>query len=482
MSARTFRLFINYRRGDSGGYAGRIYDALNNHSPSWEVFMDIDTIEPGVDFTEVIDHELDTCDAVIAVMGRQWLQQTDVKGQRRLDHPDDFVRLELAAALDRPNVRVIPILVQGVDMPSSDDLPDVLVPLARRNAIELSDSRWSYDMSRLVDVLERIEQKLASEEQLPAGQAVLAPKRTPEASEPPDGGKSLRVATPPHEEDSRTRRRRELVPRSLPLGLTLAAIVLLALGVVVPYATAEGGSFSFLDVANAPWKLGVWYLFWPIGVALALVAVYGLVLSVKHPLGAGLLLGFGIDVVAGSLAFLGFLIAHPDLQPDMAPFVWLVGGLALVAAGGLQWRRTMGMGERSGVAAGSRVSSMLIVLVVSAAGLLVLATVVPVETGLRILGAFEPYRWYALEPFALALTFLFALRFINRQRSLVAGILIGGGTALVLSFVGHAVPPFFYEDPSPGLGGWLGIAGGALALGTGLALWRGKLVSPRRLT
>ena len=139
------------------------------------------------------------------------------------------------------------------------------------------------------------------------------------------------------------------------------------------------------------------------------------------------------------------------------------------------------VGERSGVAAESKVSSIPILLVVLAAGLLILATVVPVQTGLRLLGAFEPFRWYALEPFALALTFLFALRFINRRRSLVAGVLIGGGSALVLSFVAFALPPFFYEDASPGLGGWLGIAGGALALGTGLAVWRGKFVSPRQL-
>jgi hypothetical protein len=159
-----FRIFINYRRSDSGGYAGRIYDALNAHADSWKVFMDIDTIDPGEDFTEVIDRSLETCDVVIAVIGRQWLQITDARGRRRLEHPDDFVRLELLAALDR-TVRVIPALVQGAEMPSSEDLPDEMTKLARRNAFELSDARWHYDIGRLVEVLEGIHHRRAADAQ-----------------------------------------------------------------------------------------------------------------------------------------------------------------------------------------------------------------------------------------------------------------------------------------------------------------------------
>ena len=167
-----FRVFINYRRSDSGGYAGRISDALNAHanasSLQWDVFMDIDTIDPGVDFAEVIDEALKTCDIVITVIGRSWLQATDAKGRRRLEHRDDFVRLELEAALSR-SIRVIPALVQGAEMPSSEDLPDDLARLARRNAIELSDARWRFDMDRLIAVLDRVEQQKA--EQAAAEQA-----------------------------------------------------------------------------------------------------------------------------------------------------------------------------------------------------------------------------------------------------------------------------------------------------------------------
>src|SRR6266540_810441 len=162
-----FRVFINYRRSDSGVYAGRSSDALNAHanasSLQWDVFMDIDTIDPGVDFAEVIDEALKTCDIVITVIGRSWLQATDAKGRRRLEHRDDFVRLELEAALSR-SIRVIPALVQGAEMPSSEDLPDNLARLARRNAIELSDARWRFDMDRLIAVLDRVErQKLEQE-------------------------------------------------------------------------------------------------------------------------------------------------------------------------------------------------------------------------------------------------------------------------------------------------------------------------------
>lgn len=135
------RIFISYRRDDSGGWAGRLYDRLSQHFRRENVFMDIDTIEPGLDFVEVIEQAVGSCDALIALIGKQWLTITDAAGQRRLDNPEDFVRLEIAAALAR-NIRLIPALVQGARMPGSTDLPDVLKMLARRNAHEISDRRF----------------------------------------------------------------------------------------------------------------------------------------------------------------------------------------------------------------------------------------------------------------------------------------------------------------------------------------------------
>jgi formylglycine-generating enzyme required for sulfatase activity len=116
--------------------------------------MDIDAIDPGLDFVEVIEQAVGSCDALIALIGRQWLTISDDSG-RRLDNPEDFVRLEIAAALAR-NIRVIPALVDAARMPRSPDLPDVLKPLARRHAIEIGDRRFHYDVDQLIEVLEKV--------------------------------------------------------------------------------------------------------------------------------------------------------------------------------------------------------------------------------------------------------------------------------------------------------------------------------------
>jgi hypothetical protein len=116
--------------------------------------MDIDTIEPGVDFHTTINEAVGSCDVLIALIGRNWLIVSDSNGNRRLDNPADFVRLEIAAALER-DTRVIPALVQGVEMPRPTDLPEELEPLARKNAIELSDARWHYDMGKLATSLQQ---------------------------------------------------------------------------------------------------------------------------------------------------------------------------------------------------------------------------------------------------------------------------------------------------------------------------------------
>ena len=149
------RIFISYRREDSAPYAGRLYDRLSQRFGADQVFMDVDTIKPGVDFVEIVEAAVGSCDVLIAVIGKHWLSLTGRDGQRRLDHPEDFVRLEVATALKR-NVRTIPVLVEGAIMPRSDELPDDLVPLARRHALELSDARWAFDTGRLIKILEEV--------------------------------------------------------------------------------------------------------------------------------------------------------------------------------------------------------------------------------------------------------------------------------------------------------------------------------------
>ncbi|MGH2778055.1 MAG: toll/interleukin-1 receptor domain-containing protein, partial [Actinomycetota bacterium] len=148
-------VFVSYRRSDAPGYAGRLYDHLKPTFGDEHVFMDIDTLEIGTDFSVRIGEALDDCHALVAVIGPSWLDVKDDKGNRRLDDPRDFVRKEILAALIRDDVIVIPVLVQGADMPSPEELPAPLEPLAYRHALKVSDDHWSYDMGRLTEAIQR---------------------------------------------------------------------------------------------------------------------------------------------------------------------------------------------------------------------------------------------------------------------------------------------------------------------------------------
>jgi hypothetical protein len=146
------RIFMSYRRNDSSGYAGRIADRLHAAFGADNVFMDVDDIKPGFDFTEELHRALAGCDALIALIGPNWLKASNTSGARRIDDPQDFVRQEISAALER-KIRVIPVLLQKADMPASADLPEALAPLALHQGIELSDSRWDYDVDQLIKAL-----------------------------------------------------------------------------------------------------------------------------------------------------------------------------------------------------------------------------------------------------------------------------------------------------------------------------------------
>src|SRR6476620_2151295 len=139
------QIFISYRRDDASYPAGRLYDRLSAHFLQNQVFIDVDNLEPGADFVEAIEASVSSCDALIAVIGKRWLISSNEDGKRRLDSPDDFVRLEIATALKR-NIRVIPVLVDSATMPQSSDLPDDLKLLVRRNAVEVTHSRFNADL------------------------------------------------------------------------------------------------------------------------------------------------------------------------------------------------------------------------------------------------------------------------------------------------------------------------------------------------
>jgi TIR domain len=152
--ARPGRIFISYRREETAYAAGWLYDRLADHYGRSQVFKDVDSIQLGDDFVEVITAAVGSCDVLLALIGREWLTIIDERGRRRLDNPDDFVRLEIEAALAR-RVRVIPILVDGARIPRADELPDSLARLVRRQALELSPSRFEFDTSRLLNVLDQ---------------------------------------------------------------------------------------------------------------------------------------------------------------------------------------------------------------------------------------------------------------------------------------------------------------------------------------
>jgi alkylated DNA nucleotide flippase Atl1 len=149
------RIFLSYRREDTRHVVGRVGDRLTDHFGDERVFVDVDTIEPGLDFAEAIADAVGSCQVLLALIGDRWLDSADRKGRRRLDDANDLVRLEIQAALER-NVRVIPVLVDGVAMPTAEELPPSLAGLARRQAFELSYSRFRDDAKRLVGLLDRV--------------------------------------------------------------------------------------------------------------------------------------------------------------------------------------------------------------------------------------------------------------------------------------------------------------------------------------
>jgi hypothetical protein len=155
MPEETDGIFISYRRDDSAGYAGRITDSFEEYFGKDNVFGDIDSIEPGLDFSEAIERALESSEVLVAVIGKNWLTATDAAGRKRLQDPHDYVRMEIAVALQR-NLRVVPVLVQGAAMPSTDELPDDLAPLSRRNAFEIHDSSWRDDLRHLITALDGV--------------------------------------------------------------------------------------------------------------------------------------------------------------------------------------------------------------------------------------------------------------------------------------------------------------------------------------
>ncbi len=145
-------IFISYRREETAANAGRLYDRLSDRFGEHNVFMDIDSIALGADFTEAIREAVSGCNILLALIGRNWLGITDSTGRRRLDNPDDFVRVEIETALQR-SIRVVPILVDGAELPQAQDLPQGLQPLILRQALQLTYTGFRSQVESLLETV-----------------------------------------------------------------------------------------------------------------------------------------------------------------------------------------------------------------------------------------------------------------------------------------------------------------------------------------
>jgi TIR domain len=277
------RVFISYRREETAYPAGWLYDRLANRYGG-QVFKDVDSIQLGDDFVEVITRAVGSCDVLLALIGDQWLTITGEDGRRRLDDPDDFVRLEIEAALTR-NVRVIPILVEGARLPRADELPPSLARLVRRQALELSPARFDFDTSRLLKVLDKTLAEMrtahdsAAAVSAPAGKAAdsgtAEPPRAPEQREqaepsptpsiqqtpatPPAVGPASEQSKPPDRsttevhEASERREPAESSPRVRPRRRRL---VYAAAAALVLAAAGTAATLLILDRGDSPGEAG----------------------------------------------------------------------------------------------------------------------------------------------------------------------------------------------------------------------------------
>ena len=145
-------IFVSYRRDDAAHVTGRIADALASRVGRENVFVDVDSVAPGEDFVRKIDTTIRASDIFLAVIGANWLNATTAQGQRRIDLPGDFIRLEVSIAL-AAGVRVIPVLVDGASMPRAEDLPEDIRQLVRHNAVFINHTTFARDVRELIDQL-----------------------------------------------------------------------------------------------------------------------------------------------------------------------------------------------------------------------------------------------------------------------------------------------------------------------------------------
>ena len=187
-SATTDRLkvFINYRRSDTEGYAGRVFEALRRPIGASNLFMDVDSMKPGQDFVRALDEAVAGCDVLLAMIGPTWLDVAGPDGDRRLDDPLDHVRVEIVSALSRDKI-VIPLLFSGARMPPAGVLPEALEPLRTRNALVVRHERFRGDIAELVKELRRLQAIKAGPAAAATAAATAVAATAVPATAPPPG-------------------------------------------------------------------------------------------------------------------------------------------------------------------------------------------------------------------------------------------------------------------------------------------------------
>lgn len=425
-------VFICYRRDDSPSGALRIFEALHERLGDDRVFMDVH-IPPAVDFVAWIEERLGSSGVVIPVIGRNWLEKDEETGRPRIAEPKDMVYKEILAALES-RVTVLPVLVDGAEMPREDELPPKLARLALLQAHRLlSDTYFKVSEERLVEQV-----------------AVFLDEPSP----PPP---------PPAPPPPRTR---------LPAGVTwagVAGVLLLAAGMALLWRTYVTPHFRFLPVAP-----GVFTALAPIGVLVCALLVLTRMIARRHEAGSleiGLLAGFGFEACVKGVSLLG----HSGERVTGGGLLWLAGGAALCAAAGLAasrvWRQTPGEAPDAWAGGGTALVATL------GAAMIVVAALIPFNIaggGNRRIVASDS--WLGADPIVTALAVLAAAGLLlSGRRRLAAGLFIAlgiGSTLLWARYVGIPVAQHLRTEgvASPQPGGFIGLGGSLVVLGCGVRL------------
>lgn len=146
------RIFISYRRSDTQGYAGRLSDSLENYFGGNRIFRDIDDIAGGSEFAKDIEDQMSTADAVIVLIGPQWLTVSNADGKKRIEDPNDWVAQEIVSSIEL-GIPIFPVLIEGTVLPRKDELPEKLAPILNYNAITISDRNWEADILGLGKII-----------------------------------------------------------------------------------------------------------------------------------------------------------------------------------------------------------------------------------------------------------------------------------------------------------------------------------------